>query len=93
MCTGEVFTDRIKGVETAGKLFAYVEAYFKLTPSDEQKGKSKLHQGFKKQKPHLQTIFHQDLLFMSISEHINGLASTIEFRCNREKQDKHFINQ
>ena len=25
---------------------------------------------------------------MSISDHINGLASTIEFRCNREKQDK-----
>ena len=25
---------------------------------------------------------------MSISKHINGLASTIEFKCNREKRDK-----
>ena len=29
---------------------------------------------------------------MSISEHINGLASTIEFKCNREKQHKHLSN-
>ena len=29
---------------------------------------------------------------MSISEHSNGLASTIEFRCNRKKQDKRLIN-
>ena len=29
---------------------------------------------------------------MSISEHSNGLASTIEFRCNRKKQDKRLSN-
>ena len=29
---------------------------------------------------------------MSIYEHSNGLASTIEFRCNRKKQDKRLRN-
>ena len=29
---------------------------------------------------------------MSISEHINGLASTIEFKCNKKKQDKRLSN-
>ena len=29
---------------------------------------------------------------MSISEHSNGLASTIDFKCNRKKQDKSLSN-
>ena len=29
---------------------------------------------------------------MSISEHHNGLASTIEFKCNKKKQDKRLNN-
>ena len=29
---------------------------------------------------------------MSISEHINGLAPTINFKCNRKKQDKQLSN-
>ena len=29
---------------------------------------------------------------MSISVHSNGIASTIEFKCNREKQYKHLSN-
>ena len=29
---------------------------------------------------------------MSISEHSNGLASTIEFKCNKKKQDKRISN-
>ena len=29
---------------------------------------------------------------MSISEHSNGLASTIDFKCNRKKQDKRLSN-
>ena len=29
---------------------------------------------------------------MSISDHINGLDSTIEFRCNSKKQDKRLNN-
>ena len=35
---------------------------------------------------------HHDSFCMSISEHRNGLVSTIGFRCNREKQDKHLSN-
>ena len=29
---------------------------------------------------------------MSISEHSNGIASTIDFKCNRKKQDKRLSN-
>ena len=71
---------------------AYVEDYFQLTPSDGQKGIRELHQDFKKQKSHGQEISHRDFFWMSIYKHINGLASTIEFRCNRKKQDNRLSN-
>ena len=73
------------------KFVDYVEDYCQLTPSYEQKGVRKLHQYFKK-KLLCQTTYHQDLFCMYISEHSNGLSSTIEFRCNRKKQDKHVSN-
>ena len=41
-------------------LVDYVEDYFQLTPSDEQKRIRELHQYFNKQKSHCQTIYHQD---------------------------------
>ena len=66
----------------------YVEAYFRLTPSDEQKGIRELHEDFKKQTYNRQKTSHWDSLCMSICEHSNGLASTIDFKCNRKKQDK-----
>ena len=61
----------------------YVEAYFRLTPPDEQKGVRELHEEFNKRTYNRQTTSHQDSYCMSISEHSNGLASTIEFKCNR----------
>ena len=61
----------------------YVEAYFQLTPSEEQKGVRELHQDFNKQTYKHQTNSHQDSFCVSISEHSNGLASTIYFKCNR----------
>ena len=70
----------------------YIEAYFQLTPSYEQKGIRELHEYFKKQTYNRQTTSHQDSLRMSISEHSNGLASTIDFKCNRKKQDKRLSN-
>ena len=66
------------------KLIDYVEDYFQLIPSDEQKGIRELLEEFKKQTYNHQTNYHQDSFCMSISEHINGLASTIDFKCNRE---------
>ena len=54
----------------------YIEAYFQLTPTDEQKGVRELHEDFKKQTYNRLQTYHQDSLFMSISEHRNGLAST-----------------
>ena len=63
----------------------YVEAYFQLTPSDEQKGKRELHEDSNKQTYNCQTTYHQDSFYMSISEHRNVIDSTIEFKCNREK--------
>ena len=61
----------------------YVEDYFQLTSSDEQKGIRELHEDFNKQTYNRQTTSHHDSLCISISEHINGLASTIDFNCNR----------
>ena len=63
----------------------YVEAYFQLMPPDEQKGVRELHEDFNTQTYNHQTTSHQDSLCMSISEHSNGLASTIEFNCNKKK--------
>ena len=63
----------------------YVEAYFRLTPPDEQKGVRELHEDFNKQKYNCQTTSHQDSFCMSISEHSNGLASTIECKCDKKK--------
>ena len=65
---------------------AYVEDYFQLTPSDDQKEIRELHQDSKKQKPHHQTTSFQDLFCMSISDHSNVLASIIEFRYNRKNK-------
>ena len=62
-----------------------VEVNFQLTSSDEQKGIRELHEDFKKQTYNLQITSHQDLFCMSISEHSNGIASTIEFKCNKKK--------
>ena len=67
------------------KCIAYIQDYFQLNSSDEQKGIRELHQDFKKKKSHHQTPSHQDLFCMYISEHSNGLASTIEFRCYIKK--------
>ena len=70
----------------------YAEACFQLTPPDEQKGVRELYEDLNKQTYNCQTTFHQDLFCMSISEHSNGLASTIEFKCNKKKQDKRLSN-
>ena len=70
----------------------YVENYFQLTPSNEQKGVRELHEDINKQTYNRKTNSHQDSLCMSISEHSNGLASTIYFKCKRGKQDKRLSN-
>ena len=62
---------------------AYVEDYFQLTPSDEQKEIRELHQDFKKQTYNLQTTSHH-YTFCEIFKHSNGIASTIYFKCNRK---------
>ena len=66
----------------------YVEAYYKLTSTYEQKGIRKLFHDFSKQKSNHQTSYHYDHLRMTFSEHINGLSFTITFNCGRKKQDK-----
>ena len=70
----------------------YVEAYFQLTPPDKQKGVRELYEDFKKKTYNRQTTSHQDSFCMSISEHSNGLASTIECRWDKKKQDKRLNN-
>ena len=62
----------------------YVEAYFQLTPPDEQKGVKELDEDSKKQGYNRKKTSHQDSFCMSISEHSNGPASTIE--CRRDKK-------
>ena len=73
-------------------LIDHVEAYFHLTPSDKQKGVREIHEDFNKQTYHRQKTSHQDSLFMSISEHNNGLYSTIDFKCNKKNQYKRLSN-
>ena len=73
-------------------LIDYVEDYFQLTPSDEQKGIRELHEDFNKQRYNCKTTSHHDSFCMSISEKINGLDSTIDLKCNRKEQDKRLRN-
>ena len=57
-----------------------------------QKVVRELHQDFNKQTYNRQTTSHQGSFYMTISDHRNGLASTIDFKCNREKQDNCLSN-
>ena len=86
MCKGEGTEDKFRRGKITGNFIAYVEDYFQLTPPDKQKGIREMHQYFKKQTYNRQTTSHQ-YSFCEISEHSNCLASTIDFKCNREKQD------
>ena len=67
------------------KFIDCVKAYFQLTPPDEQKVVRELYEDFNKQTYNRQTTSHQDSLCTSISEHSNGIDSTIEFKCNKKK--------
>ena len=67
------------------KFIDYVDCYFQVTPSDEQKEVRELHVDFNKQTYNRQTTSHQDSFCMSISEHRNGLSYTIDFKCNKKK--------
>ena len=69
--------DKIRGEIDVENFIDYVEAYFQLNPSDEQKGIRELHEDFKKQTYNCQTTSHQDSLCMSIYGHINSIYSTI----------------
>ena len=86
--TGEGTTDKLEEERDVENFIDYVEAYFQLTLPDKQKGVRELYEDFNKQTYNPQTNSHQDSFCMSISEHSNGLASTIEFKCNKKKQDK-----
>ena len=70
----------------------YVEAYFQLTPPNEQKVVRELYEDFNKQTYNRQTTSHQDSFCMSISEHSNDLASTLDFKYNKKKQYKRLSN-
>ena len=74
------------------KIIDYAEDYFQLTSPDEQKGVRELHEDFNKQTYNRQTTYHVDSFCMYISEHSNGLAYTIGFKCNKQKQDKRLSN-
>ena len=82
---------KVEEVKEQENFIAYVEDYFQLTPSDEQKGIKELHQDFKKQTHNRQKTSHQ-YSFCEISEHSNGLPITIFFKCNRGKHDKRLVS-
>ena len=67
-------------------IFDYVEAYFQLTPPDKQKEVRELYDDFKKQGYKRQKTSHQDSFCMSISDHSNGLASTIMCKCDKKNK-------
>ena len=74
------------------KIIDCAKAYFQLTPPDEQKVVKELYEDFNKQTYNCQTTSHQDSFCVSISKHSNGIASTIECKCDKKKQDKHLSN-
>ena len=84
MCTGEVTTDKLEEERDVENFIDYVDTYFQLTPSDEHKGVRELNEDFKKQTYNHKKTYHHDSFCMSIYEHSNGLASTIDFKCNRK---------
>ena len=51
---------KLKEGKEQENFIAYVEAYFKVNPSDKQKGIKELHQDFKKQKSYPQTTYHHN---------------------------------
>ena len=61
-------------------------------PPDEQKGVRELYDDFNKQGYKRETTSHQDSFSMCVSEHRNGLASTIECKCDKKKKDKCLSN-
>ena len=80
MCTGEVSTDEVIRGKIPGKPISYVEAYYKLTLTYDQKKIRQIHHDFNKQKYNRQTSYHGFYFSMTFSEHINGIASIIT--CN-----------
>ena len=86
MCTGEGTIDKLEEERYVENLIDYVEAYFQLTPPNEQKVESELYDNFNKQTYNRQTTSHEDSFCMSISKHSNGLASIIEFNCNKKNK-------
>ena len=92
MCTGDGATDKIRRGKRRRKLHWICWRLFQLTPPDEQKVVRELHEEFNKKTYNCQTTSHQDSFCMSISEHSNDLASTIDLKCNRKKQDKCLSN-
>ena len=55
MCTGEGTTDKLEEERDVEIFINYVEAYFKLPSSDQQKGVRELHEDFRKQTYNRQT--------------------------------------
>ena len=92
VCTGEGLQIKLEEERDVEKFIGSFQAYFQLTPQEEQKGVRELYGDFNKQTNNRQTTYHQDSFCMSISESTNVLASTIEFKCNKKKQDKRLSN-
>ena len=77
MCTGEGTTDKLQEERYVENFIDYVEAYFQLTPSDEQKGVRELQEDFNKQTYNCQKQSHQDSFCMSIER--AGLGQPSKF--------------
>ena len=67
---------------------SYVEDYYELNQKYKKNGISQIHHDFNKQKFNHQTSYREDSLKITLSKHINGLASTITCNYGRNKQDK-----
>ena len=92
MCTGEGSKDKIIRGKISGELRCLCWGLFSANSiilTEGNKGTESRHQ---EKKSHCQEIFHKYLFCMSIYDHINVLDYTIEFRYNREKQDKSLSN-
>ena len=74
------------------KCISYIETYYYLTPTNENKVIRQPCHNFNKQTSNRQRSYHEYYFSMNFYEYSNGLASTIVWNCSRDKHEKHYSN-
>ena len=76
-CAQETYLQINRKKKETRKIIYYVEAYYEITPTYENKRIRQLHHGFNQLKSNRQPSSLEYSLSVTFSEHINGIASTM----------------